>query len=144
VPPGHLTSCMSQSDGASQPLAIGENPDLTLGIVLSATEREVIASRADPVSDRERPGLTSRSGTPRARPYPPSGPLANMYQSDIIFMTGRVADTAGDRRHPDARTQRQHRCERSARAVANSPPTRHTAPDQPMGVLPPPRLWGQN
>ena len=25
-----LPSCMSQSDGASQPLAIGENPDLTL------------------------------------------------------------------------------------------------------------------
>src|SRR6266566_5936041 len=99
--------------------------------------------RVDPVGDRERPGLTSRSGTPRARPYPPSRLFANIYQSDIIFIDGRVTDTAGDRRHPDARTQRQHRYERPARVVAGSPATRHMAPDQPMGVLPPPRLWGQ-
>ena len=59
-------------------------------------------------------------------------------------MAGQVTDTAGDRRHPDARTQRQHRCERLARVVADTPATRHTASDQPTGVLPPPRLWGQS
>ena len=32
-----------------------------------------------------------------------------------------MTDTAGDRRHPDARTQRQHRCERPARVVATPP-----------------------
>jgi hypothetical protein len=61
--------------------------------------------RVDPVSDREHPGLTSRSSTSRARPYPSSQPLVNIYQSDIIFIYGRVTDTAGSRRHPDARTQ---------------------------------------
>jgi hypothetical protein len=44
----------------------------------------------------------------------------------------RRADTA----------QRQHRCERPARVVGISPATQHATSDQPMGVPPPPRLWG--
>jgi len=31
--------------------------------------------------------------------------LAVRYQSDIILIAGRMADTTADRRHPDARTQ---------------------------------------
>src|ERR1022692_2869800 len=54
-----------------------------------------------------------------------------------------MAGTTARRRHPDERTQRQHRCERPARVVANSPATRPATPDPPMGVPPPPLLWGR-
>src|SRR5271170_4895696 len=57
----------------------------------------------------------ARHGHGRTRP---AGPLEFRYQSDIIFMGGRVTDTAGDRRHPDARTQRQHSREGPARVEA--------------------------
>jgi len=62
------------------------------------------------------------------------------YQGDITFIGDRVAGitSAGGDRHE--RSQRQHRCERPARVVANSAATRHAAPDQPIGVPPPPRL----
>src|ERR1700691_6314362 len=46
------------------------------------------------------------------------------------------------RRYPDERIQRLHRSERPARVVGVSPAIRHAAPDQPIGVPPPPRLWG--
>jgi hypothetical protein len=52
------------------------------------------------------------------------------YQCDIILIGDRMAGTTAHRRHPDERTQRQHRCERPARVVANSPATRHAAPDR--------------
>jgi hypothetical protein len=67
---------------------------------------------------------------------------AEVAQSDIMLIGDWVTDTTAHRWHPDERTQRQHRCERSARVVAISPATRHAPPDQPMGVPPPPRLWG--
>src|ERR1700683_2354489 len=46
------------------------------------------------------------------------------------------------RRYPDERIQRLHRSERPARVVGVSPAIRHAAPDQPIRVPPPPRLWG--
>ena len=56
-------------------------------------------------------------------------------------MGDRTADAAAGRRHPDERIRWQHRPERAARVVGISPAIRHTPPDQPMGVPPPPRLW---
>ncbi len=46
------------------------------------------------------------------------------------------------REDADERTQPQHRCERSARAVAFSPQIRHAPPDYPMGIPPPPAGLG--
>jgi hypothetical protein len=84
-----------------------------------------------------------RVGHPHRRPrHVSTVTIDKHYQSDIMLIGGRVADTTAHRGHPDERTQRQHLCERSARVVAISLATRHAPPDQPMGVPPPPRLWG--
>jgi hypothetical protein len=51
VPLRHLPSRMNQSDGASQPVAIGENPDLTLTEDRSDPRQNVSAPSATRTRD---------------------------------------------------------------------------------------------
>src|SRR5215475_511850 len=68
--------------------------------------------------------------------------LTATYQSDITLIGGRSGRTPMAQEASHARTRWQRCSERPARVVGISPAPRHPPPDQPLGVPPPPLLWG--